>query len=86
MEKAPAFIPPSREAGFVARVNAAAEWIDFELLLRALAEIRDRPLLLSMPIAGQYYDRQGISRTARENVLQKDAHAGAAISLCAGGL
>jgi D-alanine transfer protein len=71
MGKAPGFIPPWREAAFVARVNAAPEWIDFELLLRVLAEIRARPLLLSMPIAGQYYDRQGVSRTARETHYKK---------------
>ena len=64
-------IPPWREAGFVARVNAAPEWIDFELLLRALTEIHAEPLLLSMPIAGQDFDQEGVSRTARETYYKK---------------
>jgi D-alanine transfer protein len=71
IDKAPGFIPPWREEGFVERVNAAPEWINFELLLRALAEIRAQPLLLSLPIAGQYYDREGVSRAARETYYKK---------------
>ncbi|HZR05215.1 MAG TPA: D-alanyl-lipoteichoic acid biosynthesis protein DltD [Candidatus Udaeobacter sp.] len=48
-------------------MNAAPGWIDFELLLRTLARVHARPLLLSMPIAGDFYDERGISRSAREN-------------------
>jgi D-alanine transfer protein len=65
------WIPPWGERGFLARLNAAPEWVDFELLLRALATIHARPLLLSMPLAGQWYDRGGISRTARETYYKK---------------
>ena len=54
------------EAAFLARMNDAREWIDFELLLRGLAETHARPLLLSMPIDGAFFDQAGISRSARE--------------------
>jgi len=59
-------VPPWRNAGFVIRVNAAPEWMDLELLLRALATAHARPLLLSMPMAGKFYDRAGVSRSSRE--------------------
>jgi D-alanine transfer protein len=65
------WIPPWGEKGFLARLNAAPEWVDFELLLRALTTIHARPLLLSMPLAGQWYDRGGISRVARETYYKK---------------
>jgi D-alanine transfer protein len=52
-------------------MNAAPEWADLELLLRALAKVRARPLLLSMPMDGRFYDQQGYSRLARENYYEK---------------
>jgi D-alanine transfer protein len=54
------------EAAFLARMHDAREWADFELLLRGLAETHARPLLLSMPIDGPFFDQAGISRSARE--------------------
>jgi D-alanine transfer protein len=48
-------------------MNESAGWIDLELLLRTLARVHAQPLLLSMPIAGDVYDRKGISPSAREN-------------------
>lgn len=62
--------PGRRDARFVEQMNVAHEWGDLELLLRVLAKIHARPLLLSMPINGQYYDQQGISRSAREDYYQ----------------
>ena len=59
------------DATFLARMESAREWIDFELLLRGLAEMHVRPLLLSMPIDGSFYDRLGISRQAREAYYNK---------------
>jgi D-alanine transfer protein len=63
--------PGSRDAVFLKRMNGAREWADFQLLLRTLSQIRARPLLLSMPIDGQYYDEQGISRAARETYYER---------------
>src|SRR6266513_4245361 len=48
-------------------MNASQGWTDLELLLRTLGRIHARPLLLSMPIAGDLYDRKGVSPSAREN-------------------
>lgn len=51
---------------FVAGEQHAHEWIDFELLLRALNELGARPLVLSMPIDGRYFDRCGVGRGWRD--------------------
>jgi D-alanine transfer protein len=51
---------------FVAGEQNAHEWIDFELLLRGLNELGARPLVLSMPIDGQYFDRFGVGRSFRD--------------------
>jgi D-alanine transfer protein len=65
-------IAPGRlDSRFRNRMNAAPEWADLELLLRALAKVHARPLLLSMPMDGRFYDQQGYSRLARENYYQK---------------
>ena len=37
----------------------------------ALARIHARPLILSMPIGGNFYDHAGISRSAREDYYAK---------------
>ncbi len=55
-----------RDAVFVERINAAPEWQDLDLLLRVLAKVHARPLLLSMPFDGHSYDVSGISLVARE--------------------
>jgi D-alanine transfer protein len=57
-------IRPARDADFRARVAAASEWTDLELLFRTLIELRARPLILSMPIDA--YAARGVSRSARE--------------------
>jgi D-alanine transfer protein len=59
------------DAAFLARMDAAREWIDFELLLRVLSEIHARPLLLSMPINGALFDYGDISRPAHETYYKK---------------
>jgi D-alanine transfer protein len=51
---------------FVAGEQNAHEWIDFELLLRGLNELGARPLVLSMPIDGRYFDRFGVGRPFRD--------------------
>jgi D-alanine transfer protein len=58
--------PGSRDAAFRLRMDEGLGWRDLELLLRALASVHARPLLLSMPFAGEFYDQTGISRSARE--------------------
>ena len=60
-------IPGRGDAEFQKSMNASQGWTDLELLLRTLARVHARPLLLSMPIAGDLYDQKGVSRSAREN-------------------
>jgi D-alanine transfer protein len=60
-------IPGHGDAKFQNDMNASHGWTDLELLLRTLARLHACPLLLSMPIAGDLYDRKGVSRSAREN-------------------
>ena len=60
-----------RDVAFRNDMNASPGWIDLELLLRTLARVHARPLLLSMPIAGDLYDRNGVSHSAREDYYIK---------------
>jgi D-alanine transfer protein len=59
-------IRSARDAAFRARIAAASEWIDLELLFRTLTELGAKPLILSMPIDGTLYDARGVSRSARQ--------------------
>ena len=63
--------PDRRDAVFLERMNASTAWIDLELLLRTLASVHASPLLLSMPIPGDLYDQNGVSRSAREDYYVK---------------
>jgi D-alanine transfer protein len=63
--------PGSRDVGFRYGVNVSPTWTDLELLLRTLARVHARPLLLSMPLAGEFYDHAGVSRLAREDYYTK---------------
>jgi D-alanine transfer protein len=58
--------PEKGPARFVAGEQDAHEWVDFELLLRGLKELGARPLLLSIPIDGRYFDRFGVGRVFRD--------------------
>jgi D-alanine transfer protein len=60
-----------QDVAFRSDMNASPGWIDLELLLRTLASVHASPLLLSMPIAGDVYDREGISRSSREDYYVK---------------
>src|SRR5438874_7286591 len=75
VKNAPSFdaqiIPGSRDVAFRSDMNASPGWIDLELLLRTLARVRGRALILSMPIGGDFYDHAGISRSAREDYYTK---------------
>lgn len=54
-----------REEVFRGHLAKAREWGDFELLLRTLQELGARPLLLSVPLDGECFDRYGIPAETR---------------------
>jgi len=49
-------------------LKTSAEWTDFEMLLEALRELGARPLIVSMPIRGSFYDAQGVFRETRHEL------------------
>jgi D-alanine transfer protein len=59
------------EEVFRSTLKRSHEWLDLELLLRELNELGARPLLLSMPIHGGWYDYCGVSYTARRAYYEK---------------
>ena len=61
----------SRDVGFLSGVKGSPAWIDLDLLLRCLATVHARPLILSMPLAGDFYDHAGVSRSARDEFYRK---------------
>jgi D-alanine transfer protein len=67
-EESPAAKTPAiaaTDANFIRRMNSTHEWSDFELLLRALAKMHARPLLISAPICARCYGPGGTSSVAR---------------------
>jgi D-alanine transfer protein len=56
---------------FLRTLERNQEWVDLELLLRELNELGARPLLLSMPIHGSWYDQSGITYNARRGYYEK---------------
>jgi Protein involved in D-alanine esterification of lipoteichoic acid and wall teichoic acid (D-alanine transfer protein) len=65
------YTPGSRDAGFLSGVKGSPTWIDLDLLLRCLTTVHARPLILSMPLAGDFYDHAGVSRSARDEFYRK---------------
>jgi D-alanine transfer protein len=63
--------PGSRDVGFLRGVKISTAWIDLDLLLRCLATVHARPLILSMPLGGEFYDHAGVSRSARDEFYRK---------------
>jgi D-alanine transfer protein len=61
----------SRDVGFLSGVKTSPAWIDLDLLLRCLTTVHARPLILSMPLGGDFYDRAGVSRSARDKFYRK---------------
>jgi D-alanine transfer protein len=59
------------EEAFLKTLENSQEWTDLELLLRELNELGVRPLLLSMPIHGGWYDYCGVTYTARRAYYEK---------------
>jgi D-alanine transfer protein len=62
---------------FLRTLQSNQEWVDLELLLRELAELGGRPLLLSMPLHGRWYDQLGITYDARSAYYRKLREIGA---------
>jgi D-alanine transfer protein len=60
-----------RDVIFRNDMNASPGWIDLELLLRTLARVHAQPLMLSMPVPGDFFDQKGVSRSAREDYYAK---------------
>jgi D-alanine transfer protein len=69
------FIRSQRSTGSDSRIlssiRQSREWLDLELLLRALEELGAKPLILGMPIHGRYYEFVGITAAAREVYYRK---------------
>jgi D-alanine transfer protein len=61
----------SRDVGFLTGIKTSPAWIDLDLLLRCLATVHARPLILSMPLGGTFFDRAGVSRSARDEFYRK---------------
>jgi D-alanine transfer protein len=61
----------SRDAAFKNGINTSPAWIDLELLLRGLASAHAQPLILSMPVPGDFYEHAGVSRSARNDYYTK---------------
>ena len=59
------------DEAFLRTLEKNKEWIDLELVFRELTELGSRPLLLSMPIHGGWYDRCGVTYEARTAYYQK---------------
>ncbi len=62
---------------FLRALESNQEWVDLELLLRALTEFGAQPLLLSMPIHGGWYDMCGVTLSGRTAYYQKLQRMGA---------
>ena len=59
------------DEAFLRTLERNQEWVDLDLLLRELNELGARPLLLSMPIHGAWYDQCGITYDARRAYYEK---------------
>jgi D-alanine transfer protein len=59
------------DEAFLRTLQGNQEWADLELLLRELNELGARPLLLSTPLHGRWYDQCGISYTARRAYYER---------------
>ena len=61
----------SRDVDFLTGVKTSTAWIDLDLLLRCLASVHARPIILSMPLGGDFYDHAGVSHSARDEFYRK---------------
>jgi D-alanine transfer protein len=65
------------DEAFLGALQKNLEWADLELLLRELTELGARPLLLSSPIHGRWYDQCGVTQRARTAYYEKLREIGA---------
>jgi D-alanine transfer protein len=65
------------DEGFLRNLEGSQEWVDLELLLRTLTEFGARPLLMSMPLHGGWYDFCGVTPIARRAYYQNLREVGA---------
>jgi len=56
----------SGDMAYQYNLDTSVEWIDLDLLLRVLTELGARPLLLSRPVNGAYWEAMGVSQDARD--------------------
>jgi D-alanine transfer protein len=56
----------SEDKGFINRVEAHPEWIDFDILLRVLQESGAEPLILSRPMNVHLWEALGVSEQAQD--------------------
>jgi D-alanine transfer protein len=54
-----------KDVAFVDKLERGRYWSDLDLLLRGLTELGARPVVLSAPLYGPYYDHTGVSAAAR---------------------
>jgi len=59
------------DAGNIQQPSRFDRKITPDLLLRCLTTVHARPLILSMPLAGDFYDHAGVSRSARDEFYRK---------------
>jgi poly-D-alanine transfer protein DltD len=59
------------DEGFLRNVEAAREWDDLDVLLRALRELGAEPLVMIVPPNGTYLDYTGVTARARARVHEK---------------
>jgi DltD-like protein len=62
----PTEVDPAQE--LASYLRRASEWGSLELVVEALKQLGARPLLLSMPIAGGFFDQHGVSREMRHEL------------------
>jgi D-alanine transfer protein len=65
------------DEAFLQTLAQNQEWVDLELLLCELKELGAKPLLLSMPIHGGWYDQCGVTHNVRRAYYQKLRELGA---------
>lgn len=56
---------------FLTIVHDSDEWTDLDLLLRLLRERGAHPLIFSMPLNAEFFDKRGITRTVRAVLYEK---------------
>jgi hypothetical protein len=65
------------DEAFLHNLRNNQEWVDLELVLRVLTEYGARPLLLSTPIHGGWFDQWGVTYAARRAYYQQLREIGA---------